>query len=340
MKFSRKFKIGTRNVGGGAPVLIIAEAGVAHFGDIVLARELVAMAAIAKADVFKIQIFDVDALIARTEHDWRERLRPRSLSLDQVLELKELAVAKGMEFMATAHDESRLEWLQMLNVPAIKIGSGERGNIGFVKKLAGLGKPLIISTGMYGVADVKRTLAACFSEGCQDVALLHCVTAYPTPPHDVNLAAMDTLRQLYDGPVGYSDHTTNFLTCYAAVARGAEIIEKHITILRNVPNAQDWKVSAGPEDFSRFVMDIRHIEQLIGEGKKQLAPSEAQAEFWALKSIVAICDLPKGKALESSDLAVKRPGGGIPPYELEGILGKRLKRALMTDEKLKYDDLA
>jgi N-acetylneuraminate synthase/N,N'-diacetyllegionaminate synthase len=244
-----------------------------------------------------------------------------------------------MQFMATAHDETRLEWLRTLDVPAIKIGSGERGNVGFIEKLAALGKPMIISTGMQTVTDVSRTLAACASGGCLNVALLHCVTAYPTPPQDVNLASMDTLRGLFDGPVGYSDHTTDFLASYAAVARGAEIIEKHITILRDVPKAQDWKVSAGPEDFPLFVADIRRIEKLIGKAEKRLVPSEMNAELWAVKSVVAARDLPKGKAIEAADLAVKRPGGGIPPYELEALFGKQLKRAVSADEKLSFDDV-
>jgi N-acetylneuraminate synthase/N,N'-diacetyllegionaminate synthase len=337
--FSREFLIGGRKVGGDAPAFLIAEAGVAHFGDMGLARELVALAGDAGADAFKIQIFDVDTLIARSEEAWRERLRPRNLKLDQVFELRELASARGMAFMATAHDESRIDWLRALEVPAMKIGSGERGNSAFIEKLAALGKPMIISTGMHGVEDVKRALAACVCAGCKDVALLHCVTAYPTPSSDVNLGAMDALGRLFDGPVGYSDHTVDFLACYAAVARGAKIIEKHITILRDVPNAQDWKVSAGPDDFHRFIADIRRIEQLIGKDEKVATESEAQAEVWAIKSVVAARDLSAGIVLEEADLAVKRPGGGIPPYKLKELLGRQVKRMIREDEQIKPDDI-
>src|SRR5207244_2049117 len=146
------------------------------------------------------------------------------------------------------HDETRIPWLKELDVPAVKAGSGERNNPGFLKRLAALGRPMIVSTGMYREVDVSEDVEACAAGGCDRLALLHCVTSYPTPSNEVNLAAMDRLRAIFPGPVGYSDHTANGLAVLAAVARGARIVEKHITIRRDVPNAQDWKVSAGPED--------------------------------------------------------------------------------------------
>lgn len=264
--FDAAFSIRGRRVGGGAPCLLIAEAGVSHFGDMGLARELVDLAADAGADVFKTQFFDVEALIAGRAAEWRERLRPRNLTLDQALELKARCESRGLLFMATAHDETRISWLHELDVPAVKVGSGERNNPVFLTRLAELGRPMIVSTGMYGVADVREALAACAAGGCREVALLHCVTSYPTPPEDVNLAAMDALRDLFPGPVGYSDHTVDEMAVLAAVARGADIIEKHITILRDVPNAQDWKVSAGPENLASLIEGVRRIEAMIGRG--------------------------------------------------------------------------
>lgn len=332
------FTVGSKRVGAGAPVFFVAEAGVSHFGDMGLARELVDLAAEAGADAFKTQFFDVEALIASSAGEWRDRLRPRNLTLDQAMELKERCAARGLLFMSTAHDETRIEWLRRLDVPAVKVGSGERNNPNFLKKLAGLGKPMIVSTGMYSERDVLEAVDACRRGGCDRVALLHCVTSYPAPESDVNLKAMDRLTEIFDGPVGYSDHTVDFVAVYAAVARGASIVEKHITILRDVPNAHDWKVSAGPDNLKQLIGDVRRIEMMLGHGRKEAAPSEA-AGHWALKSLVAIRDLPAGHVVDAADLTAKRPGTGVPPNRIDDVVGKPLRRNLLADEIITWEDV-
>jgi N-acetylneuraminate synthase/N,N'-diacetyllegionaminate synthase len=337
--FRRTFAIGGRPVGDGAPVFVIAEAGVAHFGDMKLARQLVDLAASAGADAFKTQFFDVDVLIARRAGDWRERLRPRNLTLAQAREVKRWCDEAGLLFMSTAHDESRIDWLADLQVPAVKVGSGERNNPGFLTRLAGLGTPMIVSTGMYGEDDVREAIEACAAGGCDRLALLHCVTSYPAPPEDVNLRAMDALARMFPGPVGYSDHTEDDLAVLGAVARGARVVEKHITILRDVPNAQDWKVSAGPENFATLVASIRRLERLLGHGRKEPAPSEAGGEQWALKSLVAARDLPSGHMLTAADLIAKRPGDGLRPSRIRDVLDRKLRRALAADDPVRFEDL-
>jgi len=337
--FRSSFEIGGRPVGPGHPVFFIAEAGVAHFGDMGLARELVDLAADAGADAFKTQFFDVEAMIAARAAEWRDRLRPRNLTLDQAHELRQRCADRGLLFMSTAHDATRLPWLAALDVPAVKVGSGERGNPAFLTQLARLGKPMIVSTGMYSRDDVLEALAACRAGGCDRVALLHCITAYPTPDEDVNLAAMDTLAALFDGPVGYSDHTPDHAAILAAVARGARIVEKHITIRFNVPNAQDWKVSAGPEDLPQLIAAVRRTELLVGRGGKGQAASEAAGVAWALKSLVAARDLGAGHVLGEADLAAKRPGDGIRPNRIGEVLGRRLRVPLAADAALALDML-
>lgn len=334
------FEIAGRPVGGEAPCLFIAEAGVAHFGDFDMACQLVDLAADAGADVFKTQFFDPDELFAESAQEWRDRLRPRNLTLDEAKRLRDRCDSRGLMFMSTAHDESRISWLETLDVPAIKIGSGERGNPAFLTQLAELGKPMIVSTGMYGEADVNEAVAACQAGGCNEIALLHCVTSYPAPDSDVNLDAMDRLAEIFPGPVGYSDHTPDHLAVLAAVARGASVIEKHITILRDIPNAQDWKVSAGPEDLPELINNIRRVEAMRGDGRKQLRASEEAGTQWALKSLVVRHALPAGHILKAGDLVAKRPGTGIPPNRIDEVIGKTLTEALTADEPVRTETLA
>ena len=337
--FAPQFSIGSRRVGGDAPCFIIAEAGVAHFGDWDLACQLVDSAATAGADAFKTQFFDVEALIAARASEWRDRLRPRNLDFKQARALKDRCESRGLAFMSTAHDETRISWLAELDVPAVKVGSGERNNPAFLEKLAALSRPMIVSTGMYTEADVEEAVAACRRGGCRALALLHCVTSYPAPDVDVNLRAMDRLRALFDGPVGYSDHTPDHLAVLLAVGRGAKVVEKHITILRDVPNAHDWKVSAGPEDFSRLVANIRRAEAMLGSGEKVPAPSEQAGMSWALKSLVARTNLPQGHVLSPDDLVAKRPGDGLPPTWAGKLVGRIVVRPIPADTPVTEKDL-
>ena len=339
MKFLPHFQIGQHLIGEGASPFVIAEAGVSHFGDMDLALQLVDLASKAGANAFKTQFFDVEALIAKRAIEWQNRLRPRNLTLKQARDLKDECDRKGILFMSTAHDETRIPWLVELDVPAIKVGSGERNNPLFLKKLASLGKPMIVSTGMYREPDVHEAISACAEGGCHELALLHCITSYPTPPEQVNLAAMDRLRRIFPGPVGYSDHTEDGIAILAAVARGASLVEKHITILREVPNAHDWKVSAGPENFAALVADIRRVASMIGPERKEPAVCESEGQKWALKSLVAACDFPAGHQLLEADVLAKRPGEGIPPNQLDRLLGRRLLRSLMKDEPVFLHDI-
>jgi N-acetylneuraminate synthase/N,N'-diacetyllegionaminate synthase len=271
-------------------------------------------------------------MIAATAQDWRDRLRPRNLRLEQFAELMAYCEKRGLIFMSTAHDETRIPWLEELDVPAVKVGSGERNNPEFIAKLARLGKPMVISTGMYSSEDVVEALQAALEAGCDEVAILHCVTSYPTPDDDVNLAAMDVLGSFFDGPVGYSDHTPDTLAVLGAVAKGATVIEKHITIDRDIPNAQDWKVAAGPDNLEVLINDIRRLEVMRGHGEKIRAPSEKAGELWALKSIVAARHLSAGEVLSVDDFSFKRPGKGLAPNRINEVLGRKLRQDIEADE--------
>ena len=339
MVFNSQIRVGNRVIGHDAPAYIIAEAGVAHFGDSGKALALVDLAADAGADAFKTQAFTTDSLISSRMPEWRDRLRPKEVGFDFIARMKERCDQHRLTFLCTAHDPSVLPWLDELQVPAYKIGSGERGNTPFLRELARRGKPMILSTGMYEERHLAEMFAAISGEGLADLALLHCVTSYPTPLEQVNLRAMDRMRELFAGPVGYSDHTQGHQVVLAAVTHGASIVEKHITLDFDVPNAQDWKVSCGPDDFSAFVREIREVEAVLGRAVKEVQPCERAALNWALKSVVAARDLPAGTILQPDHLLSKRPGDGFPPSRQEELLGKRLARSVAEDMALKLEDL-
>ncbi len=285
-------------------------------------------------------IESTDALISRLSPEWRRRLGAKALPPAAFRQVADHCARRGITFLATAHDEPSLAVLDELAVPAYKIGSGEVGNWGFIEKVCRRGKPVIISTGMYAWEEVQAALAAARRAGNREIALLHCVTRYPTPPAEANLLALRTLAAGFEGVCGYSDHTAGFHIPLAAVALGAALIEKHISLDFDVPDAQDWKVSCGPHDLADFVRQAREVRAALGDGRKQPGEEELKSRAWAAKSLVAARDLPAGQALGADCLAAKRPGTGIPPHRLDEILGRVLKRPLLADDPIREEDLA
>jgi len=272
-RFEAGFSIEGKAVRAGAPVYVIAEAGVAHFGSEEKAYRLVDLAADAGADAVKFQVFDVDALISDSQPGWRARLGSRQLPYDAFVRIQSYCKQRGITFFATAHDEPSLAFLAGLDVPVYKVGSGEVGNWPFLKRVASLGKPLIFSVGMYRQQEIAEALNAVAESGNRQVAVLHCVTRYPTPPEEVSLGNIVLLRERFGVLAGYSDHTRGFHIPLAAVALGARIIEKHISLDFDVPNAQDWKVSCGPHDLARFISELREVEAALG--LRESGPTDA-----------------------------------------------------------------
>lgn len=337
--FSDRFEIEGRPVGSGCPVYIIAEAGVAHFGSEEKALRLVDLAADAGADAVKFQVFDVDALISKELPDWRDRLSSRQLPYEAFRRIQNYCYHKGITFFATAHDEPSLDFLTTLDVPVYKVGSGEVGNWPFLHRVASRGKPLIFSTGMFLRHQIGEALNAVHEAGNPDVAVLHCVTRYPTPPEEVSLGNMQWILENHHVVTGYSDHTRGFHFPLAAVALGARVIEKHITLDYDVPDAQDWKVSCGPADLGVFIQQLREIE--AGLGARPLGPTAGERDslVWASKSLVPVRNLPAGTVLQASDLTGKRPGTGISPSRISEALGKSTKVDLARDQVIQWDQL-
>jgi len=315
-------------IGRGAPVAVIAEAGVAHFGDARKALDLVDLAAEAGADVFKMQHFQTEYLVSRREPHWFSRMESRAISNSTVESIAERCHSRGIPFLCTPHDLPTLDFLDKdLNVAAFKVGSGEVENWDFIREVFSRGKPTIVSIGMYRQDQFTHLLELARSEELRQIAVLHCNTAYPTMPKHVNLLAMGSLREQFDGPIGYSDHTEGHEIPLAAVALGAQVIEKHISLDFGLPDANDWKVSCGPEDFASFVTSLRKIEQARGLPRIEAQEHELESKLWARKSISASRTLEAGHTLRTSDLIMLRPGDGLSPERINDVLGRTLTAA-------------
>jgi N-acetylneuraminate synthase/N,N'-diacetyllegionaminate synthase len=321
-------------VGDGYPCFVVAEAGVSHFGRIEKAFTLVDSALQANADAVKFQMFKTTELISATSREWIERMRPKELPPEAFRDIRDYCRDRGIIFFATAHDLKSLEALAELDPPVYKIGSGELKNPEFFKGVARLGKPVIFSTGMYGPSDLDASLRALAFEGCRRVAVMHCVTQYPTPPGEANLLRIKTLKALFPGPVGYSDHCATQDIAAASVLLGANLIERHITLEKDIPNAQDWKVACTPRELTAFVASIRRLEAALGDGAFKARQGELASTRWARKSIAAARDLPAGHRLGREDVVFKRPGTGLSPDQVDEVLGRALKIAVRADHMI------
>lgn len=321
--------IGGHRVGPGAPVLIIAEAGVNHDGRLEQALQLVDAAADAGADAVKFQTFDVDRLVARQVPQY-ETLRRLELSASDHRVLQSACHRRGLLFLSSSFDEQSADLLEALGVEAFKIPSGELTNLSLLTHVASKGKPVILSTGMATLEEVRTAVAALEASGNRQLVLLHCVSRYPAEPGDANLRAMQTLTEEFALPVGYSDHTLGISIAVAAAALGACIIEKHLTVDAELPGP-DHRASLVPQEFSSMVRSIRAVEAALGHGRKEPAASEADTAAIARKSVVAARQIPAGAIVTDEALAIKRPGTGLPPAMKRRLVGRRAAQDIPAD---------
>ena len=333
-------EIGGRKVGPGHPCFVIAEAGVNHNGDLEVARDLVRIAARAGADAIKFQTFSADRLVTasapkadyqiartgadETQHDMLERLE---LDADGHRRLMADCEKEGIIFLSSAFDETSADLLDELGVVAFKVPSGEITNLPYLEHVARKGRPLVVSTGMSTLAEVDQALAAIAGAREVPVVLLHCTSLYPAPPEASNLRAMETMRVTFETPVGYSDHTDGIWISLAAVALGADMIEKHLTLDRDLPGP-DHAASLDPAGFRSLVEGIREVESARGDGVKRPLPEEAETAAVARKSIVAATDIPSGTAITRQMVAIMRPGTGLAPDRLQWVVGRKARVAI------------
>ncbi|MDE5873943.1 MAG: N-acetylneuraminate synthase [Lachnospiraceae bacterium] len=329
-------------------VYIIAEAGVNHNGSVELAKKLCLEAKKAGADAVKFQTWITEKIITKTvkqadyqsentgsEKSQFDMLKELELSYDDFREIKSYCDEIGICFASTADEPESLDFLVELGIPFIKIGSGDIGNLPFLRYIGSKNLPVILSTGMSTLADVEESLKALRQGGAEDISLLHCTTSYPCPYDKVNLNAMDTLRSAFGVEVGYSDHTMGIEVPIAAAARNATIIEKHFTLDRSM-EGPDHLASTEPNDFKKMVDSIRNIEKALGSGNKQPTDEEIEISQVVLKRIVARRFIPKGKIIDEEDLIVKRNDEGISVKYWDLVLGTTATKNYEIDEAIEF----
>ena len=344
-------EIAGKSIGNGHPCFVIAEAGVNHNGDVALAKRLIDVAVASGADAVKFQTFNSEMLVAPTApkaeyqtdskldtESQKDMLRNLELPDEDFANLETYARESGIIFLSTPFDHDSVDLLDKLGVPAFKIGSGEVGNIPLLKHISSKNKPVILSTGMSYLNEVARAVSAFRDSGNHNLVLLHCVSAYPTQPKDVNLKAMETLEQAFEVPIGFSDHTQGLEVPFAAVAMGAKVIEKHFTIDRNM-SGPDHKASLEPDMLRRMVGGIRTVEKAIGNGIKEPTDSEQNIREVAHRSIYIRNSIIENTILSEDDLVCLRPSGGIPPHKLDKVVGKHTLRPLRAGTLLNWGDI-
>ncbi|WP_042700636.1 N-acetylneuraminate synthase [Methanocorpusculum bavaricum] len=325
-------------------IFIIAEVGVNHNGSLELAKRMIDAAKDAGVDAVKFQTFVSENLVScfaeKAEYqkaatgaaeNQLEMIKKLELSYDDFRDLKSYAEKLDIIFMSTPFDIDSIDFLAELGMDIFKIPSGEITNLPYLIRIGNLKRKVILSTGMSSISDINEAVTILQNAGTDDITLLHCNTAYPTPYEDVNLHVMNTLHETFRLPVGYSDHTNGIEVSIAAAALGAVVIEKHFTLDRTM-EGPDHKASLEPSELKQMVQAIRHIEQALGSSEKQPTGSELVNRDIARKSIVAKCGIKAGTVFTEDNITVKRPGNGISPMKWFEVLGQKATRDFVYDE--------
>lgn len=341
--------IGNAIVGEEHPIFIIAEAGVNHNGSMKLAKHLIDVAKEAGADAVKFQTFKTKNIITRnaekvkyqkestgeaeSQYNMLQRLE---LSASKFRELSDYCRRKNILFLSSPFDEDSVNLLEDIGVPAFKIASGEITNFPLLRKVAETGKPIILSTGMSSLDEVSEAIEVLKQSRARDIIILHCTSEYPAKFEDVNLKAIQTMRETFGLLVGFSDHTPRIVAPIAATALGACVIEKHFTISKSLPGP-DHKASLNPVELRQMVKEIRTVEKLLGDGKKIPRKGEEEIRRLARKSIVAVKDICMGTKISEDMITIKRPGTGLEPKMIDFVLGKKAKCRIYMDEVIVLD---
>ncbi len=347
----REFRIGERAVGAGHPAFITAEIGLNHDGDPAIARELICAAARCGADAVKMQVFKADAFMTAdiAKADYQEEALPGGEPLIEMWrrlefsprvlgQLRDCATELGLIFYGSAFDEDSISLLVDLGVPVLKVASGEVTNLPLLRKMAVLDLPIIMSVGMASQEEIAEAIAVLRKAGSEEVALLHSIANYPARVEDLNLLRMKKLEEVFDVPVGYSDHTTSHWGAIAAAALGARFIEKHVTMNKDQPGT-DHVLSADPPELKALVQGVRAAECALGSGELGLLETEDQVRTLLRRSVVAAEEIAPGEKIRVRALTTKRPATGIAPKFMEDIAGRTAKRKIQRGAVMRWEDL-
>ena len=348
-----EFLIGTDPVGPGHPCYLIAEAGSNHNRDLVTAMRLIEVAAQAGADAVKFQTYTAEGLYSRRTPDIKY-LREEGLVSDQEsvwelikrveipwewhADLARHAAKCAITFFSTPFEEAAVDALEEVGVPAYKIASYEVNHLPLIERVARTGKPMLISTGMASLGDIERALDTAAAAGARDLMVMHCAVNYPPRFADLNLRAITTMRDAFQIPIGWSDHTPGHTADVVAVTLGACAVEKHFTLSR-AQTGPDHPFALEPDELRAMVTAIREAEDALGSSVKRVTDAEADLFRLGRRSLVAARDIPAGGELSRDDIAVKRPGFGIPVDALDQVIGRHVVRDVVSDQVLEWDDL-
>ncbi|MFX0134331.1 MAG: N-acetylneuraminate synthase [Candidatus Hodarchaeota archaeon] len=341
-----------KRIGIDSPIFLIAEAGINHNGDLKLAKKLIDIAARAKVDAIKFQTFIAEKLIVnlapkadyqKVSNDDKETfynmVKKFELNKEDFEDLKNYSIENNLIFLSSPFDETSVEWLEHLEIPAYKIASGELTNFPLLKVICSKGKPILISTGMATLEEVKETVDFIKSNKIEEIVILQCTTNYPSTFNELNLNVIETYKKEFPNDViGFSDHSLGIEASIGAAAKGAKVIEKHFTIDKEL-EGPDHKASLDPKELIEWVKSIRTIEKALGSYEKKPTNSEKEMIKYARKSIVTARDIQKGETLKNKDITIKRPGYGIPPKFFKDLINKKTKRFLPKDSIINQEDL-
>lgn len=336
--WKQTIKIGKFTVGKDNPVFIIAEAGVNHNGKISIAKKIIDAAVDANANAIKFQTYITSKLVSKKlAPQMYKMLQKYELKIDDFAELRDYSKSNKIIFSSTPFDITSCNLLEKLGVPFYKIGSGDLENIPLISHASKKKKPILLSTGMSTNQEIKEALRSIWPYN-NNIVLMHCTSLYPANFDEANLNIIPDMRKNFGIPIGYSDHTLGYEASIAAVSLGACVVEKHLT-LDNKMQGPDHMASLDPKMFKKMVVSIKNVEKSFGNNVKQVLPREKNTRKISRRSIVAICDIPKGKVIDRFDIDVLRPYGGIAPKYFNKIVGKKSRTAIKNGNLISWNML-
>lgn len=348
----KEIQIQNKTIGKNSPIFLIAEAGVNHNGKLKLAKKLIDLAAEANVDAIKFQSYITENVFIKkapkakyqidfekNEETFFEMVKKYEFNKEDFRIIQDHCKKKGIIFLSTPYDNTSVEWLEELNVPAYKIGSGDMNNFPLLKLICSKKKPIILSTGMATLEEVKETVEFLKVNNIHDVVILQCTTNYPSQYSEINLNVIETYTQEFPNYIiGFSDHSLGIIASIGAAAKGVKLIEKHFTLDKNM-EGPDHKASLSPQELFEWVQKIRTLEKCLGSYSKKPSEVEEEISKIARKSIVSLKTLNVGDTIKKEDIGIKRPGIGIPPRFFTEIIGKKVKNIIQKDSVILWEDI-